>query len=98
MTDTCAHDFLSVATDALEPEGQFRYLTVSVRCSGCHTRFSFRGLNMGHPNSDTPVVSADGYQLRAPIEPKPGSVVGVLVSAGLEASLRPPGEVLGDDE
>src|SRR4030095_2506496 len=91
VTDSgCQHDFLDISSDALEPEGQFRYVTISVRCSGCHVLFSWIGVNTGHPNSEVPVTSAEGYALRATIVARPGGVVSILQTAGLERHLVPP--------
>ena len=87
--DSCLHDFLSIQSDALEYEGT-RYLTVSVRCAGCHVLWSFRGINSGGLDPNEPTCTADAYQLRAPIEPRPGAIVGVLSELGLEDRLNLP--------
>jgi hypothetical protein len=63
-------------------------LALNVRCAGCNVLFSWGGLSAGLPNPAGPVVSADGYELRAPLAPRPGSVVGILQRAGLERVLQ----------
>ena len=90
MTD-CAHDDLEIASQAslLSQNGaEWLNMTLSVRCESCGTLFSWRGLNSGVPNPLEPVTSADGFELRAPIYPQPGGVVGLLKMAGLEDRLK----------
>lgn len=93
MTETCAHnDFefvpgVMTVTDITPP---FTFLTLRVRCIGCRQQFHFHGLNSGHPNPEAPVVSADGFELRAPIVAGPGAVVGLLHATGLEDRLVKP--------
>ena len=94
MSETCPHDELSVGSqvDLVDQASGKPWLCIkiSVRCDACHTLFSWGGLASGLPNRDGPVVSADGYELRAPIAPRPGAAVGVMVRAGLEDRLRNP--------
>ena len=90
MTD-CVHDDLEIASQAslLSSNGtSWLNMTLSVRCESCGTLFSWRGLNSGVPNPSEPVTSADGFELRAPIYPQPGGVVGLLKMAGLEDRLK----------
>jgi hypothetical protein len=68
---------------------------IGLRCAECRMQFAWRGLNSGQANQREPVTSADGYQLRAPIGPRPTGVVGLLQSAGLEHLLGPDGPRLG---
>ena len=83
----CEHEVLSISFDAVELH-VFRYASIRVRCDRCQMLFSWRGVKSGTPNPDEPVVSADGYELRAPITPGPGSVVGLLARAGMTDVLR----------
>jgi hypothetical protein len=90
-TADCEHDELEVATDVDRldgPDGTFTVARVSVRCDGCGTLFSWRGLNSGVSNPYEPVTTADGYELRAPIVPRAGGVVVVLAFAGIEHELK----------
>jgi len=90
MTD-CVHDDLEIASQAslLSSNGtSWLNMTLSVRCESCGTLFSWRGLNSGVPNPSEPVTSADGFELRAPIYPQPGGVVGLLKMAGLADRLQ----------
>lgn len=41
---------------------------ITVHCAECHLPFRWRGLPMGM-SYDKPMVSIDGYELRAPLEP-----------------------------
>jgi hypothetical protein len=91
MTVDCAHDDLEIASEAslLSQSGTtWLNMTLSVRCESCGTLFSWRGLNSGTANPNEPVTSADGFELRAPISPQPGGVVGLLKMAGLEDRLK----------
>lgn len=94
MTDSaCMHQDLEFSPDMVEnetPGGVFRFVTVRVRCAGCRLNFHWRGIESGHPNADEPTVSADGFELRAPILPGPGSIVGLMVATGLEDKLVNP--------
>jgi hypothetical protein len=90
MTD-CIHDDLEIASEVslLSQSGTaWLNMTLSVRCESCGTLFSWRGLNSGVANPNEPVTSADGFELRAPISPQPGGVVGLLKMAGLEDRLK----------
>jgi hypothetical protein len=79
-----------------EPSGERMWIAVlGIRCAMCRQRFAWRGFNSGQPNPQEAVVSADGYELRAPIIPQPTGVVGMLRSAGLEHLLGPDGPRLG---
>jgi hypothetical protein len=62
---------------------QFIYVASSVRCSACGLAFHWRGVNSGPPNANEATVTADGYELRCPIAPGPGAVVGLLEHVGL---------------
>jgi hypothetical protein len=95
VTDACAHDGLELGSDAdlrVGPDGEFVVFRLRVRCDACGVQFSWRGLNSGVPNPLEPVTSADGYELRAPVVPRPGGVVGVLALANLEHELEPPSQ------
>jgi hypothetical protein len=71
------------------PSGDlFMSIRIRVRCDSCGQHFSWRGLNSGVANADEPVTTADGYELVAPIVPRPGGVVGILAMAGLEDKLE----------
>lgn len=96
----CTHDvfeFAAKATIVEEPE-VFTFVALSVRCSECHERFHWRGLNAAIPNPNEPSVTADGYTLYAPISAGPGAIVGLLEKTGLGDRLvnplgrRPNGE------
>lgn len=89
---SCDHEDLIISPDVVEEEATppFRVLKLRVRCDACHEYFHFRGISSGHPNPDMPATSADGYELRAPILPGPGAVVGLMVKTGLEDKLVNP--------
>jgi hypothetical protein len=96
VSESCAHDDLEVGSsvDQLEEHGNtWLCIKLSVRCQSCNTLFSWSGVGSGLPNHLEPVVSADGYELRAPIVPRPGGTVGLLVRAGLEDRLLHPNQL-----
>jgi hypothetical protein len=84
----CPHDDLEVGSrvDQIEtPEGEkYLLLKLGVRCGMCGEKFSFAGLPSGLPNPKETVVSADGYELRAAIYPRPGATVGLMRDVGME--------------
>jgi hypothetical protein len=92
MTDTCLHDDLELGNridQMVDSDGTtYLLLRLSVRCQTCGESFSFAGLPSGIPNPTETVVSADGYEIRAPIYPRPGATVALLQSAGLEERLK----------
>lgn len=91
MTDECAHDDLEVGSDVDQltgPDGAYLSIRIRVRCDECGQLFSWRGLNSGVANPHEPTTTADGFELRAPIVPRPGGVVGVLALANLEGELK----------
>jgi hypothetical protein len=80
----CAHDELEFNASLINIEQPpFRFVRVRARCVTCFEFFHWRGIASGHPNPEEPVVSADGYELRAPIVAGPGAVVGLLERTGL---------------
>lgn len=89
----CTHAALMLESHVEEltsPLGvQWLAIRLRIKCSTCNALFSWRGLNSGTPNPDEPVISADGFELRAPIVPGPGGVVGVLQMAGIDLSPPP---------
>jgi hypothetical protein len=89
-TADCAHtsDFESLVQIHYLPQEARWLCTVKLRCDNCQQQFSWQGLNSGHANGREPVTSADGYELRAPIAPHPGGVVGLLAHGGLEHALE----------
>jgi hypothetical protein len=88
----CLHETLEFSPQVnVIQEPAFLFAAVSVRCAACHQQFHWRGLTSGHPNPNEPVVSADGFELRAPIAPGPGAVVGLLDKTGLiDKLVQPP--------
>jgi hypothetical protein len=91
VSESCSHDELEVGSDVDQltgPDGPFLSIRLRVRCGDCGELFSWRGLSSGVSNPHEPATSADGYELRAPIVPRPGGVVGVLKLANLEGELR----------
>jgi hypothetical protein len=90
----CAHEqslWLDSHVDVFtRADNSQRWISIRVRvkCAACDALFSWRGLNSGLANPDEPVVSADGFELRAPIAPGPGGTLGVLQLAGVD--LAPP--------
>ena len=99
MSD-CQHEGeFEVSTEVgimTDESGERTWFTLlEIRCAACHERFAWRGFNSGHPNPREAVISADGYELRAPITPRPQGIVGLLQSAGLEHMLGPDGPRLG---
>ena len=94
MTEACPHDDLEFSCRVSAPElgvaGGFWLARVYIRCVACGQQFSWRGLASGDPNPELPCVSADGYELRAPLQPKAGAVVGLLESVGIADRLVQP--------
>jgi hypothetical protein len=87
MTD-CTHSQFEFRGDAFKALEGWWWATLRVRCVECQQQFAFGGLNSGVENPNEPVVSADGYELRAPIVPRPGGVVGMLKLGGMESVLE----------
>jgi len=87
----CAHPELEFASSAAATDFGL-IATVQVRCTSCHLQFHWPGLDAGAANPHMPTVSADGFELRAPIRAGPGSHVGLLESAGLIDRLVDPNE------
>jgi hypothetical protein len=85
----CAHDELEFNASLINIEQPpFRFVRVRARCVACYEFFHWRGIASGHPNPEEPVVSADGYELRAPIVAGPGAV---RSSSPLSSSSGSPG-------
>lgn len=85
----CTHEVLDIAAST-DAQGEVVIMRIAIKCDACGLRYSWRGLNSGQPNESEPVTSADGYELRAPLIPRPGGVVGLLKMAGMEDKLTPP--------
>jgi hypothetical protein len=84
VTPECPHTLLEFAPAVTVVDSPaFVYATLSVRCEACGVLFHWRGLSSGHPNPDQPVVSADGYELRAPIA-QPERPTAVMGSTALD--------------
>lgn len=87
-SEPCEHLTFELNTEVAEADdpqlGKWRLAVLRIRCTTCRLQFAWRGLASGLPNPLEPTTSADGYELRAPISPRPGGVVGLLQSAGLE--------------
>lgn len=90
MSSSCAHDEFQFSPHAHELEPGVVVVAVQVRCGKCHQQFHWRGLDAGTINPNIPVVSADGYELRAPIGFGPGSVASLLQQVGLADRLVNP--------
>ena len=90
MTERCAHDEFQFNPQAHELSPGVVVVSVMVRCAACKQQFHWRGLDSGSANPDIPVVSADGYELRAPIGFGPGSVVNLMQQLGLSDRLMNP--------
>lgn len=78
------------------------YVVISVRCSLCKGNFHWRGVDAGTPSRQGPLCSADGYELRAPIDFGPGSLVRLMNATGLADRLVNPDDpatvTLEDDD
>lgn len=66
----CAHEnFLAKVTVVrLQDSGRFS-ADVAIKCAECGEQFRFLGLQAG-VSHEQPMVSIDGLELRAPIEPE----------------------------
>jgi hypothetical protein len=89
MADSCVHDELQFQPGA-EALGETTIVTIRCRCAACGTFFSWQGVVPGVANPAGPVVSADGFELRAPVAPRPGAYVELLEQAGIADQLTPP--------
>jgi hypothetical protein len=70
MPDCKHEDFeASVAVNRLKDSGTFS-ADVTIKCRQCGLPFSFIGPEMGL-SPERPMISVDGTELRAPIEPGP---------------------------
>lgn len=90
MSSSCDHDEFEFSPRAHELEPNVIVVAIQVRCGKCHQQFHWRGLDAGTPNASIPVVSADGYELRAPIGFGPGSVASLMQQVGLSDRLVNP--------
>lgn len=88
----CAHDDFEFSFNAQELSPGIAVVAAQVRCASCQQQFHWRGLDVGSPNAELPVTSADGYELRAPIAFGPGSVVKLFEATGLLDRLQNPAE------
>jgi hypothetical protein len=70
----CQHEEFDafVAVNRLEDTGTFS-ADITIRCRQCQMPFSFVGVERGL-SSARPMISVDGTELRAPIEPGPRAV------------------------
>jgi hypothetical protein len=90
MTDACPHEQLQIGSEfsALPEHPECLIARIGFRCAECGQQYSFAGLPSGVANPIEPVVSADGYELRAPIYPRPGATVGLMREAGMEDDFK----------
>lgn len=89
----CTHEVIEFAPELVDiPDAAhpFMYAAIRLRCAACHVALHWVGVPSGNPNSVEPTVTADGYELRAPVAAGPGAVVGLLEATGMGDHLVSP--------